>query len=374
VRQDICWCVSIHDLVGSLFDAIDVCWGASAVLPLHATNVAELCATDAASSCQLELCTFVCDYLRHVVATTPKLYNALARLASLPSKTFRQLSGLAQSGVIWAVTTAMISILADGTCLHPACRATRALQTRSDVVWDNEHRACAVAAIDSVLGCKLHGGQLKYRKLVGVHVPRHRSKRYGLSAALGGIKTLILGRAHEETLHTVRTVAMATLSGNHQHTGTSLSACDALKHHGQFLYGVSLTFGETHRWPSLSLFVRKVDHRPRSHGTSDCGHPVLDLSISLSAHRRRKVLDVGVIVCELKHEAMISVGLDLLGSEAPNKSPVGMDSGTNALGQLLVAQEGLVLFKFRLEASEGDLKIWRLVDRMLAFAVLSDKA
>jgi hypothetical protein len=51
VRKDVRRCVSIHDLVGSLFDAIDVCWSACAVLPLHTTYVAELCATYATSCC-----------------------------------------------------------------------------------------------------------------------------------------------------------------------------------------------------------------------------------------------------------------------------------------------------------------------------------
>jgi hypothetical protein len=51
VRQDVCWCVSVYDLFGSFFDAIDVCRGASAIFPLHATYVAELCTTNA-SSCR----------------------------------------------------------------------------------------------------------------------------------------------------------------------------------------------------------------------------------------------------------------------------------------------------------------------------------
>ena len=127
-------------------------------------------------------------------------------------------------------------------------------------------------------------------------------------------------RMNEKALDALRTVAIATLRGDHHGTGMSLYASETLKHHGQLLDGVHLAFYKTLRWPSFCSFVGKVDHRVRSHGASDCGHPVLDLSISLSDHGRRSGLDLGIIVGELQCVAMISVGLDLLVSrEATSK-------------------------------------------------------
>ena len=71
------------------------------------------------------------------------------------------------------------------------------MHPRFDKVWDNKLPAPEVAAIDPLLRRKLHDSQLVGREFVGIHVPRHQSKRYGLLAALGGEKALILGRAHE---------------------------------------------------------------------------------------------------------------------------------------------------------------------------------
>jgi hypothetical protein len=47
MRANVGWCISSHNLLGSLFDPFNVSCGTPAILPLNAAYIAELCVANA---------------------------------------------------------------------------------------------------------------------------------------------------------------------------------------------------------------------------------------------------------------------------------------------------------------------------------------
>jgi hypothetical protein len=60
--------------------------------------------------------------------------------------------------------------MAEGAGIRFASKASRAVDARIYLLRNDEHAAGKVAAVDSALGHMFHGGQLKGRKLIGIHM------------------------------------------------------------------------------------------------------------------------------------------------------------------------------------------------------------
>jgi len=85
LRENVRWCVSLHNFFCALLDAVDIGCCTVAVLPIRTTYVAKFGATETPSKRSVEDCGEVSQRSRHVVTTTSKLYESVASLAGLPS-------------------------------------------------------------------------------------------------------------------------------------------------------------------------------------------------------------------------------------------------------------------------------------------------